>query len=200
MKALRIITFVLTIITSILLIVCLLYMKNGYQIYFSIGKLKIGNSNNNIIYIAIGLIFFYFALYFLIKQLIRKKGIMLSIILFFMIFMLPFMFLITKGMNRNHSFLYTTSANKKLLLMGYGDNKKDIKMKYVVYEKLVLGFYEKIGEIEYVDYVIKSDDININDGDIIDNKLFYTDDGKIITFTFIDSDNNTKNIEMKYKH
>ena len=59
MKALRIITFVLTIITSILLIVCLLYMKNGYQIYFSIGKLKIGNSNNNIIYIAIGLILFY---------------------------------------------------------------------------------------------------------------------------------------------
>ena len=199
MKYIRRITLIISLLLIALLIISSLYIKNGYQIYFDLGFIKLGNSNNNIIYIIIGLLLAVLGIYFLFKQIINHRGIIISICLFFTIFLLPFIFLITDGMNRNHSFTYKTESNKDLLIMGYGKNTNDINMKYEIYERLVLGFYEKIGEINDISYILSSE--KISSDDLINNEeISYYEDNNSIIFSYLDDTNNKVNITMEYKH
>ena len=147
MKIFRRILLILTLIIFTILVISSIYLKNGYEIYFNLGFIKLGNSNRNIIYILSGLILLIWAIYFLIKQIITKHGIIISISLFFTIFLLPFVFLISCGMNRNHSFTYKTESNKDILIMGYGKNTDTINMKYVFYERP--HFIDYIFQINY---------------------------------------------------
>ena len=200
MKIFRRILLILTLIIFTILVISSIYLKNGYEIYFNLGFIKLGNSNINIIYILSGLILLIWAIYFLIKQIITKNGIIISISLFFTIFLLPFVFLISCGMNRNHSFTYKTESNKDILIMGYGKNTDTINMKYVFYERLVLGYYEKIGEIESIDYILSVDNISNKKEEIKDETLYYYENEGYIYFIYLDDNNEVVEVEMKYNH
>ena len=199
MKIIRRIFIITFLIVFALFLIMLLYINSGYQLYFNIGSIKIGNSNNNIIYIFVGIFFFIIATYYLIRYLLTRRGIIISIIFYFLIFMLPFSFLIFKGMNSNHSFTYKTESHKKLLIMGYG-NKKGDDMKYVIYENLFLGFYDKIGEIDKLDYMLSSDNVILKTEDIMDNSLYYEEQDKKIILTYVDANNEIIVKELSYKH
>ena len=199
MKIIRRIFFIITLLWVVLLLLMFAYINSGYQLYFNLGFIKLGNSNNNIIYIIIGCILFTIATYFLIRHIFKKHGIIIAIILYFSIFMLPFFFLITNGMNKNYSFDYKTDSNKHLLIMGYG-NKKEANMKFVVYENLFLGFYDKIGEIEEVDFKLTRDNIKKKDMSIEDNNLYYYEEDKILYLVYLNSNDEIKIVELKYKH
>lgn len=199
MKIIRRIFFVITIIWVLLLLLMIAYVNSGYQLYFDFGIFKLGNSNNNIIYVIVGCILFTIATYFLIRYIVKKRGIIISIILYFSIFMLPFFFLITNGMNKNYSFDFKTESNKHLLIMGYG-NKKEDNMKYVIYENLFLGFYDKIGEIEEVGFKLSKDNIVKKDLAVEDNYLYYSEEDKTLYLVYKNSIDEMKLIELKYKH
>lgn len=192
--------FVISLLVAVsLLFIMNLYLNYGYQIYFKFGSIKVGNSNNFVIYIIVGIILFIIATYFLAKQLLTRKGIIISIILYFMIFMLPFFFLISEGMNKNYSFTYKTESKKKLLIMGYG-NKKQENMKYIIYENLFWGFYDKIGEIDLIDYKLSSDNISLYNDEIQDNNLYYNEENKMLILTYVNSSNEIITTELPYKH
>ena len=199
MKIVRRIFIISLLIAIALLLIMALYLNYGYQISFKFGSLKIGNSNNFIIYIITGIILFIVATYFLVKQLLIRKGIIISIILFFMIFMLPFFFLIVEGMNKNYSFIYKTESKKKLLIMGYGKKKQD-NMKYIIYENLFWGFYDKIGEIDLIDYKLSVDNISLYDNVIEDNNVYYNEENKMLILTYVNSNNEIITTELPYKH
>ena len=184
MKLFRTFTIIIVSILAILMILMSIYIKCGYQLYFKIGNISIGNSKNNVLYVIIGLIFFVLAVYLLIHYIIKKRGIILSIIFFFMIFLLPFFFLITKGMNKNHSFTYKTE-NKNLLIMGYGKNKED-KMKYEIYEKLFSGFYDKIATIDNVGFVLNKDNVIKYEAEVNNNCLYYFENNNTLTLSYYD--------------
>ena len=198
MKLFRTFTIIIVSILAILMILMSIYIKCGYQLYFKIGNISIGNSNNNVLYVIIGLIFFVLALYLLIRYIIKKRGIILSIIFFFMIFLLPFFFLITKGMNKNHSFTYKTE-NKNLLIMGYGKNKED-KMKYEIYEKLFSGFYDKIATIDNVGFMLNKDNVIKYESEVDNNYLYYFENNNTLTLSYYDINNEKIEITVEYKH
>ena len=198
MKLFRTFTIIIVSILAILMILMSIYIKCGYQLYFKIGNISIGNSNNNVLYVIIGLIFFVLALYLLIRYIIKKRGIILSIIFFFMIFLLPFFFLITKGMNKNHSFTYKTE-NKNLLIMGYGKNKED-KMKYEIYEKLFSGFYDKIATIDNVGFMLNKDNVIKYEAEVDNNYLYYFENNNTLTLSYYDINNEKIEITVEYKH
>ena len=198
MKLFRTFTIIIVSILAILMILMSIYIKCGYQLYFKIGNISIGNSNNNVLYVIIGLIFFVLAVYLLIHYIIKKRGIILSIIFFFMIFLLPFFFLITKGMNKNHSFTYKTE-NKNLLIMGYGKNKED-KMKYEIYEKLFSGFYDKIATIDNVGFMLNKDNVIKYEAEVDSNYLYYFENNNTLTLSYYDINNEKIEITVEYKH
>lgn len=198
MKLFRTFTIIIVSILAILMILMSIYIKCGYQLYFKIGNISIGNSNNNVLYVIIGLIFFVLALYLLIHYIIKKRGIILSIIFFFMIFLLPFFFLITNGMNKNHSFTYKTE-NKNLLIMGYGKNKED-KMKYEIYEKLFSGFYDKIATIYDVGFMLNKDNVIKYEAEVDNNCLYYFENNNTLTLSYYDINNEKIEITVEYKH
>ena len=192
--------FIIALLSAIaLLLIMALYLNYGYQIYFKFGSLKIGNSNNFVIYIIVGIILFIIGTYFLIRQILTRKGIILTIILYFMIFMLPFFFLIVEGMNKNYSFTYKTESKKKLLIMGYGNKKKD-DMKYIIYENLFWGFYDKIGEIDLVNYRLSNDNIILKKDIVGTESLYYIEENKMLILTYINSNNEIITTELPYKH
>ncbi len=192
--------FIIALLSAIaLLLIMALYLNYGYQIYFKFGSLKIGNSNNFVIYIIVGIILFIIGTYFLIRQILTRKGIILTIILYFMIFMLPFFFLIVEGMNNNYSFTYKTESKKKLLIMGYGNKKKD-DMKYIIYENLFWGFYDKIGEIDLVNYRLSNDNIILKKDIVGTESLYYIEENKMLILTYINSNNEIITTELPYKH
>ncbi len=192
--------FIIALLSAIaLLLIMALYLNYGYQIYFKFGSLKIGNSNNFVIYIIVGIILFIIGTYFLIRQILTRKGIILTILLYFMIFMLPFFFLIVEGMNNNYSFTYKTESKKKLLIMGYGNKKKD-DMKYIIYENLFWGFYDKIGEIDLVNYRLSNDNIILKKDIVGTESLYYIEENKMLILTYINSNNEIITTELPYKH